>query len=63
MSDRTSKDDPQYKLLADIKSLLVLTLFAQGMKPSQIAKALDVDLGAFSRAYPIREILGKSKKD
>ncbi len=62
MSDRTSKDDPNIRLLSDIKGLLILDLFTRGVKPNQIAKVLDIDPGAFSRAYPMREILGKTGK-
>jgi hypothetical protein len=60
MSERTRKDDPSIRLLSDIKGLLILDLFTRGVKPNQIAKVLDIDPGAFSRAYPMREILGKS---
>jgi hypothetical protein len=54
--------DPVVRELDEIKKLLILDLFSRGVKPNQIAKILGVDKGNFSRAYPMREILGKPAK-
>jgi hypothetical protein len=63
MKNRSGKqDDPVVRGLADIKKLLILDLFTRGVSQSQIAKMLGVDKGNFSRAYPMRGILGKSNK-
>ena len=63
MSKRSKADesDPAIRELSDIKKLLILDLMTRGVKPMQIARILDIDKGQFSRMYPMREIIGKSK--
>lgn len=58
---KTRESDPTLRELSEIKKLLILDLMSRGVKPRQIAKILAIDPGRFSRLYPLREIIGKSK--
>jgi hypothetical protein len=65
MSKRSkgAESDPTVRELVAIKKLLILDLMSRGVKPKQIAKILGVDAGNFSRTYPMREIVGKTKDE
>ena len=64
MSKRSKvhETDPAVRELSEIKKLLILDLLSREVKLSQIANILGVDPGNFSRMYPVRAIMGKSKK-
>lgn len=59
---KANESDPAVRELSEIKRLLILDLLSREVKPNQIAKILGIDAGNFSRMYPMRAIMGKSKK-
>jgi len=53
---KKSIQDPTVRELDAIKRLLILLLLKSGASQREIAKALGMDQGNFSRAYPIGRV-------
>jgi transcriptional regulator len=58
---KAQESDPSVRELVEIKKLVILDMMSRGIKQSQIAKMLGVDPGNFSRMYPMKGIISKSK--
>jgi hypothetical protein len=54
--NKKSIQDPTIKELDAVKRLLMLLLLKAGASRREIAKALDMDQGNFSRAYPTGKV-------
>jgi len=52
----------QAEQLEDIKKLLVLQLLNSGVSAVALASLLEMDPGDFSRAYPVKKLLGKARQ-
>jgi hypothetical protein len=53
---RKSIQDPMIRELDTIKRLLMLLLLKAGTSQGEIAKAMSIDQGNFSRAYPFGKV-------
>jgi hypothetical protein len=56
MKQTNQKQDPALKELGDIKRLLILLLLKGGASQGEVARALQMDQGNFSRAFPSRKV-------
>jgi DNA-directed RNA polymerase specialized sigma subunit len=54
--NKKSNQDPTIRELDEIKRLLMLLLLKSGASQREIAKAIGMDQGNFSRAYPIGRV-------
>jgi hypothetical protein len=53
--------EKEMRELQDIKKLLVLQLLASGVRAGDIARALDMNKGNFSRMFPVRKLSKNTK--
>lgn len=56
MNPKNQKRDPTLKELEDIKRLLILLLLKAGTSQGEVARALQMDQGNFSRMFPARKL-------
>ncbi|HWD21433.1 MAG TPA: hypothetical protein VHB20_19360 [Verrucomicrobiae bacterium] len=56
MTKKGNDQDPIAKELDSIKRLLILLLLKAGASQGEVARALQMDQGNFSRAFPARGI-------
>jgi hypothetical protein len=55
MKQNNRNQDPTLKELEDIKRLLILLLLKGGASQGDVARALQMDQGNFSRMFPARK--------
>jgi hypothetical protein len=56
LNPKNQKRDPTLKELEDIKRLLILLLLKGGASQGDVASALQMDQGNFSRMFPARKL-------
>jgi hypothetical protein len=56
MNKNSQKQDSTLKELGDIKRLLILLLLKDGASQGDVARALQMDQGNFSRMFPARKL-------